>query len=584
MRWRLAPFWFARRGSDLLPAVFDPPATRRTWILLGAGWLGVIVALGLWLGTPGSELREQLRSVQFWSLEICLASGVALGTVVLAQIRRRLDRRDALSLATLAGAALVLTLFVAPRTNRIYYDEQIYQSIGQNLADLKLAQMCNDGTIEYGRLQCWLGEYNKQPYAYPHLLSVLYRIFGVSPTIAFRFNATIAAITVVAIYLLVFIVFADRTAAFFAALVMVLMPEQTLWSATAAVEPSASLACVIAMLFAAEFRQSKRTVALAATAVATAYAVQFRAESAVIVPVVGLMTFQGRFKDELKESRFWAVGLLALALVSIHLGHLVAVRNEPWGTSDARLSFHYVVTNLRVNGWFYLRDERFPILFTILAGVGLVTGRMLAARFEFAAYFALFFAVYLLFYAGSYNYGADVRYSLMTFPPVAVLSGLGVSRLVSFRETRSRTFQRQAIPLATAVLVFQWLWYAPLVRATTEEAWAARADVSFAGSFVPELGPHAYVLTHNPGMFHVWGINAGQMSSIVTNPGQLDFLALRYREVYLHWNFWCNVQDDLQRSFCARAVATRPTELVREYRERSQRFAFYRFTTRGAPE
>ena len=47
-----------------------------------------------------------------------------------------------------------LTLFVAPRTNRIYYDEQIYQSIGQNLADLRLAQMCNDGSVEYGRLQC----------------------------------------------------------------------------------------------------------------------------------------------------------------------------------------------------------------------------------------------------------------------------------------------------------------------------------------------------------------------------------------------------------------------------------------------
>jgi len=293
------------------------------------------------------------------------------------------------------------------------------------------------------------------------------------------------------------------------------------------------------------------------------------------------MAFQGSFKDELRKSRFWAVGLLALALVSIHLGHLAAVRNEPWGTTDARLSFHYVVANLRVNGWFYLRDERFPILFTILAGVGLVTGRMLAARLMFATYFAVFFAVYLLFYAGSYNYGADVRYSLMTFPPVAVLSGLGVSRLVSFRETRSRTFQRRPIPLATAVLVFQWLWYTPLVRATTEEAWAARADVSFAGSFVPEIGPHAYVLTHNPGMFHVWGINAGQMSNIVTNPGQLDFLALRYHEVYLHWNFWCNVQDDLQRSFCARAVTARPAELVREYRERSQRFAFYRFTTGG---
>lgn len=568
----------------LVPAVFDRSAMRRTWIVLAVSWLGVLVVLVLWLQTPVSQLREQLRSLQFWSLEICLALGLGFGGVVLAQISRRLNRRDMWRLSALAAAALALTLFVAPRTNRIYYDEQIYQSIGQNLADLKLAQMCNDGTVEYGRLQCWLGEYNKQPYAYPHLLSVLYRMFGVSGAIAFRFNAAVAAMTVVGIYLLVFTVFADRTAAFFAALVMMLMPEQTLWSSTAAVEPSASLACVIAMLFAAEFRESKRTVALAATAVATAYAVQFRAESAVIVPVVGFMVFSAFSKDELRTPRFWTIGLLALVLVSIHLGHLFAVRNEPWGTTDARLSFQYVVRNLRTNGWFYLRDERFPVLFTILAGAGLVTGRMLAPRLVFAAYFASFFAVYLLFYAGSYNYGADVRYSLMTFPPVAVLSGLGVSRLVSSRGITPRVLGRQATWFATAVLVFQWLWYAPLVRATTEEAWAARADVNFAGSFVPELGPHAYVLTHNPGMFHVWGINAGQMSSIVTNPGQLDFLALRYSDVYLHWNFWCNVQDEAQRSFCAQAMRTKPTELVREYRERGQRFAFYRFTPRHGSE
>src|SRR4029450_6424403 len=106
--------------------------------------------------------------------------------------------------------------------------------VGATLAALELARVGNDGAVEYGRLQCWLGEYNKQPYAYPHLLSVLYRMFGVSEPIAFRFNAAIAAMTVVGIYLLVFTVFADRIAAFFAALVMRLMPEQTLWSAAAA--------------------------------------------------------------------------------------------------------------------------------------------------------------------------------------------------------------------------------------------------------------------------------------------------------------------------------------------------------------
>ena len=155
---------------------------------------------------------------------------------------------------------------------------------------------------------------------------------------------------------------------------------------------------------------------------------------------------------------------------------------------------------------------------------------------------------------------------------MAVLGGLGAARVSSFV-----SLGRTGRAAVTAALLFQFLWYAPLVRATTEEAWAARADVRFARSFTRELNPNTYVLTHNPGMFHVWGINAGQLSLPVRNPEYLDLLAARYGGgVYLHWNFWCNVQDPVHVELCRKALQLRPFELVREYRERDQRVAFYR--------
>jgi hypothetical protein len=124
------------------------------------------------------------------------------------------------------------------------------------------------------------------------------------------------------------------------------------------------------------------------------------------------------------------------------------------------------------------------------------------------------------------------------------------------------------------------LWYAPVVRATTEEAWAARADVAFAKSVVAELPRNSYVLTHNPGMFHIWSMNAGQMSRVSGNPRFVDFLLSRYPGgVYVHWNFWCNVNDPVQPEFCRQALDAGTVELVREHRERDQRFAFYRLRT-----
>jgi dolichyl-phosphate-mannose-protein mannosyltransferase len=543
---------------------------------VASAWVAGLAALLTWvLRTPAPSLRAQLRILQFWSLETCVFLGLALGAAVLWELRGVLDRRDILRVPLLMVLALGLTVSLPPRTNRIYYDEQIYQNIGQNLADSKRAQMCNDGTIQDGRLRCSSAEYNKQPYGYPHVLSLAYRMFGVGTTTAFVVNAIAMAVTAGFLYLLVLILFADRVAAFFAALLLVLTPEQLVWSASAAAEPSASLTSVAALLAAACFIRSRSTVSLAGAAVATAYAVQFRPESFLIVPVIGLLIWQ-RAREEFTRPRLWWAGLLLLALVAVHVGHMVAVRNEGWGTTQERMSLRYVADNLRVNGWFYLRDARFPMIYALAAALGLTGWRAEAGRIAIAFYFLLFFGIALLFYAGSYNYGADVRYSLATYPAIAILGGLGMARLVRWIERLEPRVP--ALPALTAAVVFQFLWwYSPVVRATTDGAWAARADVEFARSLVPRLRGNSYVLTHNPGMFQVWGVNAGQMSLAVTNPAHLDDLASRFTGgLYLHWNFWCNVQDPVQREFCAKVLDLRGGEPVQEYRERDQHYILYR--------
>lgn len=562
--------------TKLIDAEVAPTHSRRAVILLAAGWILALSAMVLWLRTPLRPLREQLRVAQFWSLEICFILLLAVGGVVIARMLRNLGRRHLWQMAGLALLALVVTVWLPPRTNRIYFDEQIYQSIGQNLSDLKLAQMCNDGTVEYGHLQCWAGEYNKQPYAYPHLLSVAYRIFGVSEGVAFTVNAAVMALTVCLVFLLTMTLFGDARAATFSGIIFLMIPQQLLWSATAAVEPSASMACVLALFMAGAFVREKSTVALASAGIATAWAVQFRPESFLVVPVVALILWIGLPAGEFRRPRIWAVGLLALALAAVHAGHLVAVRDEGWGTGAARLALGYVPYNLTVNGPFYVSDGRFPVVFSMLAGLGLF-GPGQFKRFVMAVYFLLFFGIFLMFYAGSYNFGADVRYSLMTYPPIAVLGGLGASS--GARWVGRFAPASQATTAVIALLVVQFLWYTPLVRATTEEAWAARADVEFAARTVPQLPGNAYVLTHNPGMFHIWGINAGQISSLTTNPEFMKFLSSRYGGggIYVHWNFWCNVMDPVQRGFCEAAIAGREHTVLAEYRERDQRFGFYRY-------
>lgn len=553
----------------------------RAWTALAVAWVIAVTALALWLwATPPPLLREQLKSVQFHALELCAVLAFAGGAVLARDLSRSLDRRDAAAMTGLALLALGLTLLVAPRTHRIFYDEQIYQGVGQNLSDLRRAQMCNDGIVEYGRLRCFATEYNKQPYAYPHVLSLVYRVVGVRPGVAFAVNAIAMAGTACAVYLLSWLLFADRVGARFAGLLITLTPQQLLWSATAAVEPTASLACVVAVVAIVQAWRSGTVAALGGAVAITAYAVQFRPESPLIVVVVLVLAWRQR-----AATGAWTLAwmtLLGFGLLTVHAAHLFAIRNEAWGTSGARFSLDYLWPNLRVNGPFYVLDERFPFIYTSLALIGLAGRAWLAERAALLVYWLAFFGVGLLFYAGSYNYGADVRYSLLTYPPIAVLGGLGAARVATWLARWVPGVRaRQAL---TAGLLFQFLWYAPVVRATTEEAWAARADVRFARAVAAALPPTSYVLTHNPAMFHLWGINAGQMSLATVNPLHIDYLGLRYPGgVYVHWNYWCNAADPIQQTYCLTALGSAPSTVWREYREREYRFAFYRLSLPRRP-
>jgi hypothetical protein len=161
------------------------------------------------------------------------------------------------------------------------------------------------------------------------------------------------------------------------------------------------------------------------------------------------------------------------------------------------------------------------------------------------------------------------------YPPLAILAGLGAGALVRWSSRAAPAPIAAGVLAAAAVLQFVWV-YLPVVRSRSDTASAPRADVEFARSFAATLPADAYVLTHNPGMFHVWGVNAGQMS-LAAAPAAVDALGARFAGgVYLHWNYWCNTDDAVHRRLCVKVRELMPIVKVGEQRFDDQMFAFYR--------
>src|SRR5436190_4392157 len=415
-------------------------------------------------------LRAFLMHWQFWVLEAQCACAL-VATIV--EARRLRVRRSTLAAGcVLAASAVLLTAELPPRTNRIYYDEHIYQGVAQNLSDLHRAQMCNDGTVEYGRLQCRLGEYNKEPYGYPYLLSIVYRIAGVHEAVAFWFNNVVAGLAVLVTVFLAELLFQDPRISILSGLALALFPMQLQWSNTAAAEPVSALFCAATAVAVVHFTRVRTTSALVWAVALAAFATNMRAECLLVLPLaaVAILLFA---PEEFVGKRLWLGALGGLALVSPSLFHLAAVRNEGWGATGAPMAWAYASRNFAVNFWFFFRDERFPALCGAAAAVGLLEGASrVRERVFLLAYFLAFWIVFLFFYAGSYNFGADVRYSLMVYVPVAILAAAGLVRVAEVigREMPWTWFDRRIAAAGAAALLVSSLWYVPLVRATGEQA------------------------------------------------------------------------------------------------------------------
>ena len=91
------------------------------------------------------------------------------------------------------------------------------------------------------------------------------------------------------------------------------------------------------------------------------------------------------------------------------------------------------------------------------------------------------------------------------------------------------------------------------------------------------LPDDAVALTHNPNMFLLWGKNAAQASLATEHSSSFKRLFYRYKGgIYLHYNFWCNVPDKLQNSFCTNILERYDCTSVMSFKEQNYTYELYK--------
>lgn len=549
------------------------------WLSICSLYLALLLAVAYWSDSYTEQaLKNQLMLVIPAALGInffLLVAGLVLNFGALKKILAGLRLKKAGLLISVVLAGFAMSMFVAPRTHRIFYDETIYLNIGQNIAFQGKAGMCNDGFFDKGKYFCSETEFNKQPYAYPFIAGLVFKVFGTAEKAAFALNNFIYALSVFIVFLTGYLLFGNFYPAFFSSVIFAFIPDNLMWSNTTSAELSASFFVGLAICSALLFLRQKDLKSLFLLSVAVPFSVQFRMEAMLVVPLV-IFAIVLEDKNSLTKRSFFLFGALALALVIPHLVHIYAVRSDSWGSSGARMSLAYLKNNLRTNTLYYVNNAMFPAVYTAFVFMGLFLRRdFLKERVFLSAWFLCFWGVFVCFYAGSYGYGADVRYALLSFLPLSLLAGLGLYRAGTFFERKKARAICRAVAAAAAAASF--IHFIPAIVTIGEEACQARADHYYVQKMAAMLPDNSIVLTHNPNMFLLLGKNAAQAAPAYYDLGRMDSYFDRYRGgVYFHFNFWCNVDDPVQQKFCSGILDKYPHERVEGWRYRNYDFILYK--------
>ena len=550
-------------AADYATASSAPPASkpsrppgrnRRFDWLWYAFCLGALGATIFWAQRVVSELaNEEQRALvpvsTVWGMHACLALGLTALGALLGPLGRLLGRRHlwmGLGLAVLGYLACGL----APKTNRIFYDEHIYMQIAQTIAHTDRAEYARQANAEYGDFKVMSAWPNKQPNGHPYLLSWAYRLGGVSDQTSHFTIRALVGLTAAAVYFaLVLAPFALPAAApIAAALAFVFTPLVLWWGQTVAVEPgtvATTAACFFAVCLHARLRDHETGeghpitgLLLAATA---AFAAYFRPESLLIYPVAASLLWS--VDRRLLEDRItWAALALSLALITPNLLHLWSVRTEDWGATDGRrFDYAFVGKNLASNAGYFFQQNWYPLAGSVLAlvGAGWLAVRNRWLGVSLGLWFAMSWGIFVLFYAGGYYYGASSRYALVSTIPVALLAGIGVGALITL-------LRRYPLALsAIGVLVgLNWIAAMSFVPTLGRESNEARADIDFCTEVAPTLPTGSLVISIDPCIWNVLGRNAAHIDTI-EGAVRNEMLALVNQYpggIYLHWDYWMNCE------------------------------------------
>lgn len=518
---------------------------------------------------------ETLKTIQpiFFYIIISFTAGLIFYNRknIFYYLKKHFSKKKLLISIVVFSILTLFTSFVSPKRERILYDEDIYINTAQCINNFHKNSYCTNGKFVNDQYFCTSTRFNKQPPGYPLTLSLYFNFTGVSRFKAFFFNNIVFIANIILIFFIVHLLTKDFHISLLSIILFSFVPITAHWHNSAAAEPTAIMYLNATALSFLSFYKNKKLSLWILSTMFFSLSVFVRYELILIIfPILAFLILDSKTRSfVLKNFKFFILSILALFIaISPILIQFFIFRNNSWGATDqSKFSIKFFRQNFHTNIKFFTNPNQFPIVALPIFLLGIfITKRNKFLEFFFAS-FAVTFGVYLFFYAGSYEYGADIRYALISLPSVAIIFALSLWRISKKFNLDTKSLFYILIPLFLNLSLL-----VPHMRYRGEEGWQALWDVDFIQNQIkPRVKKQDYIFTNTPYSYHISRLNGRSTDSLYNKESIKSLLEnTSGRKIYFHHGYWCSLdpEDINVANFCQDFVANnyKLTEVYSETR------------------
>ena len=472
---------------------------------------------------------------------------------------RNIKRKYWLILLIIFAGGAIIRLLIFPHFHIMFIDEPLYSEIANNLNLRGMPVSCEH--MNFIEESCYLP--NKPP-AWPFLISIIYRTFGINNYYPIYFNSMLGYLSIILIFLLGYAITKNSKAGLWSALMLSIFPMHIIWSNTAGTNNPSLFFILLTCIFYFIYLEQKGRLLILLTIFSLIIASLIRFENILLIPLF-IFFYIIRKHDKIGEI-FQNFQVLIFAIIIS-----VFIFTESYFIQFFRGDYLFF-DNFFLSFFSFLKAASFGYVLLIIPLIGFIINRSI--NINKIKELAYLFIAFFIFYVPLFS---EDRMALIPAIFLIMINSIIIEDFIRKNFKRS-TYSRYLILI---IILFFFGNSLMVSHKSIERKYSPRLLETAAILKIPPLIPASgYLILEYPTEIHavsnIKSMRTGNFLTMLHNSDEF----FKNNEVYYFYNGYC-IKNSLDPAFtprdkCQEMLKKFDMEIVKEFRRNNVRYYLYK--------